>query len=589
MKKKLFHKITALTLTRRIIQVLSFVLFPGLFITTFSAIKSIYVALIGGTFSASALAGQIVLAVAMLLITAIMGRFFCGFLCAFGTMGDFFWYLGTKLKLPRPRIGSKADRFLKKIKYVILVLIILFIWTFGATILNGTNNPWTVFGMYASVKGWADLSALVSVGALLLLLIIVGSLFIERMCCRYLCPLGGVFAIVSKFRLFKIRKPRTKCGACRACTKRCSMGIPLYRTSVVTSAECIDCMNCVEICPRENVTANPKPAFAAAVAVVALSGMYYVGNIAGSAAASYQAVAAAESVSSANTTSAGPFLDGSYTGKAAGYHGQTCVQVTVQNGYLADISVLSTGDDMEFFNQAKSGVIAGILSSQSVNVDTVTGATFSSRGIIDAVSSAISGALKTNSDVSVFTADTSNLTPTPVLTPTPSPVPTPTPTATPEQTNEGPITLVDGEYTGSGTGFHGTIKVAITIQNGYLTGIRIVSSHDDEKYFSRAKSKMIERIISAQSLQVDTVSGATYSSQGILEAVADAIGNNYRTASTATSATTAKTGTVDTVSGATTISRGSGSSAGSGTGSSASGGGTNAVVYYDDDDDYDDD
>ena len=530
MKKKLFHKITALTLTRRIIQVLSFLLFPGLFISTFSAIKSIYVALIAGTFSASALAGQIVLAAAMLLITAVMGRFFCGFLCAFGTMGDFFWYLGTKLKLPRPRIGSKADRILKKLKYVILVMIVLFIWTFGATILNGTNNPWTVFGMYASVKGWADLSALVSVGALLLLLIIVGSLFIERMFCRYLCPLGGVFAIVSKFRLFKIRKPRAKCGACRACTKRCSMGIPLYRTSVVTSAECIDCMNCVEICPRDNVTANPKPAFAAAVAVVALSGMYYVGNIAGNAAASYQAVAAAESVSSANTASSGPFVDGSYTGSAEGYRGQTSVQVTVQNGYITDITVLSTDDDAEFFNQAKSGVIAGILSAQSVSVDTVTGATFSSRGIIDAVSNALSGALKTSGDVSVFTADTSNLTPTPVLTPTPSPVPTPTPTATPEATQatvDGPIALADGSYSGTGSGFRGDTDVTVNVENGTITKITIDSYRDDNEYFSRAKKTILSRVLSAQSVDVDTVSGATYSSIGILQAVADALGLDY--------------------------------------------------------------
>ena len=530
MKKKLFHKITALTLTRRIIQVLSFLLFPGLFISTFSAIKSIYVALIGGTFSASALAGQIVLAAAMLLITAIMGRFFCGFLCSFGTMGDFFWYLGTKLKLPRPKIGSKVDRILKKLKYVILVLIVLLIWTFGATILNGTNNPWTVFGMYASVKGWSDLSALVSVGALLLLLIIVGSLFIERMFCRYLCPLGGVFAIVSKFRLFKIRKPRAKCGACRACTKRCSMGIPLYRTSVVTSAECIDCMNCVEICPRDNVTANPKPAIAAAVAVVALSGMYYVGNIAGNAAASYQTVAAAESVSSANTASAGAFVDGTYTGSAAGYHGQTSVQVTVQNGYITDITVLSTGDDAEFFNQAKSGVIAGILSAQSVNVDTVTGATFSSRGIIDAVSNALSGALKTSGDVSVFAADTSNLTPTPVLTPTPSPTPSPTPTATPEATQatqDGPIALADGSYSGTGSGFRGDTDVTVKVENGYITAISIDSYRDDNEYFSRAKKTMISRIIDAQGVDVDTVSGATYSSDGILDAVADALGLDY--------------------------------------------------------------
>ncbi len=127
------------------------------------------------------------------------------------------------------------------------------------------------------MSGWTNLSVLISVGAALLLLIVVGSLFVERMFCRYLCPLGAVFALVSKFRLFKIRKPREKCGACRACTKRCPMGIPLYRTNVITSAECIDCMSCVEICPRDNVSANPKPAIAAAVAVVSLSGMYYAG------------------------------------------------------------------------------------------------------------------------------------------------------------------------------------------------------------------------------------------------------------------------------------------------------------------------
>ena len=530
MKKKLFHKITALTLTRRIIQVASFLVFPGLFLSTFSAMKSIYTALIGGTFSASALAGQIVLAASMLLITAIMGRFFCGFLCSFGTMGDFFWYLGTKLKLPRPKIGSKADRILKKLKYVILVLIVLFIWTFGATILNGTNNPWTVFGMYASIKGWSDLSALVSVGALLLLLIIVGSMFVERMFCRYLCPLGGIFAIVSKFRLFKIRKPRSKCGSCRACTKRCSMGISLYRTNVVKSAECIDCMNCVEICPRDNVSANPKPAIAAAVAVVALSGMYYAGNIAGSAAAQYQAVAAAESVSSENIASAGPFVNGTYTGGAAGYHGETSVQVTVQNGYMTDITVLSTGDDAEFFSQAKSGVIAGILSAQSVSVDTVTGATFSSRGIIDAVSNALSTALKTGNDVSVFTTDASALTPTPVLTPTPSPTPSPTPTATPEATQaaqDGPIALADGSYSGTGSGFRGDTDVTVKVENGYITGISIDSYRDDKEFFTKAKKTMISRILDAQSVNVDTVSGATYSSGGILDAVADALGLDY--------------------------------------------------------------
>ena len=560
MKKKLFHKITALTLTRRIIQIASLILFPGLFISTFSAIKAIYMSLIAGTFNATAMAGQIILAVSMLLITAIMGRFFCGFLCAFGTMGDFFWYLGSKLKIQRPKIGTKVDRILKKVKYVLLVLIVVLFWTLGVSAISGTGNPWSVFGMLTNLSGWTDMTVILSVGMLLLVLIIVGSLYVERFFCRYLCPLGAVFAIVSRFRLFKIRKPRTSCGACRACTKRCSMGISLYRTDVVTSPECIDCMNCVEICPRDNVTANPKPAFAAAIAVASLAGMYYAGNITGVAVANQQVAAMSESLSTANSAKAGPFTDGTYQGSAAGYHGNTSVSVMVANGYISTIDVLSTGDDPEFFNQAKASIVPAILSAQSVGVDTVSGATFSSNGLIGAVKDALSSALNTSSDVSVMQLDPSALTPTPVLTPSPSPVPTPTPNLTATPSNAGPIALPDGVYTGTGNGFRGQTKVSVTVAGGYITEIKILSYHDDEKYFSRAKKTIIPNVISAQSVDVDTVSGATYSSMGILDAILDALGANYRSGSIADTISSATTGgnssngvnAVDTVSSATT-------------------------------------
>ncbi len=529
MKKKLFHKITALTLVRRIIQVASLLLFPGLFISTFAAIKSIYTAIIGGTFSVSAQAGQIVLAVSMLLITAIMGRFFCGFLCAFGTMGDFFWYLGTKLKLQRPKVGTRFDRVLKKLKYVVLIGAVLLGWTLGLTILGGKDNPWTVFGMLTSLSGWTDTTVLISIGMILLLLIVAGSLYIERFFCRYLCPLGAVFAVVSKFRLFKIRKPRYNCGSCRACTKRCSMGIPLYRVDVVKSAECIDCMNCVEICPRDNATANPRPALAAAVAVASLAGMYYAGNIAGAAAADAQISAVSASASTADNPNVGPFTDGAYTGGAMGYHGKTRVSVTVEGGYITAINVLSTGDDAEFFSQAKASVIPAILAAQSVGVDTVSGATFSSNAIIGAVKDALSGALSVSGDVTVVETDDSAQTPTPALTPTPSPVPTPTPEPTATLSGAGPISLADGTYSGTGTGFRGDTDVTVTVQNGYITAVKIDSYRDDEQYFSRAKSTIISRILSAQSVDVDTVSGATYSSNGILEAVADALGADFAT------------------------------------------------------------
>ncbi len=524
MKKKLFHKITALTLTRRLIQTASFLVFPGLFLYTFTAMRSIYTALIGGTFQASAYTGQIILTLSMLLITAIMGRFFCGFLCSFGTMGDLIWYLGTKLKLKRPRIGTKFDRILKKLKYVLLIGIVVLVWTFDVPLLEGTDNPWSVFGMLTKLSGWTDLSTILSLGKLLLVLIVLGSLSIERFFCRYLCPLGAIFAIVSKFRLFRIRKPRTKCGSCRACTKRCTMGIPLYRTNVVKSAECIDCMSCVEICPRDNVTANPKPAIAAAVAVVALTGMYFEGNIAANQSTERRIAAVAASLSTQSGLQAGPYRDGIYPGTAEGFHDNTDVLVSVSNGTITDVDVVSTGDDVVFFNQAKAQIIPAILRAQSTDVDSVSGATFSSFGILDSVNRALSAAPQQAEKQAVsFAVDTSLLTPAPDLTPTPSPDPTPTPSPTPT-IQPGPIALSDGDYSGTGTGHRGDIDLTVSVVNGFITAVQIDHFRDTKKYFTRAESKIIDRVLNAQGVNVDTVSGATHSSRGILEAIMDALG-----------------------------------------------------------------
>ena len=83
--------------------------------------------------------------------------------------------------------------------------------------------------------------------------------------------------------------------------------------------------------------------------------------------------------------------------------------------------------------------------------------------------------------------------------------------------------MQDGTYTGAGTGYRGEIDVSVTVQDGYITDVTIDQNRETQKYFSRAKSKIIDRVLTNQSVDVDTVSGATYSSNGILEAVADAL------------------------------------------------------------------
>ena len=86
---------------------------------------------------------------------------------------------------------------------------------------------------------------------------------------------------------------------------------------------------------------------------------------------------------------AGPFTDGVYTGRGEGFRGEVQVQVTVENGLISDIIVLSDQDDAQYFSRAVSGTVAAILERQSTDVPTVSGATFSSNGILEAVADAL--------------------------------------------------------------------------------------------------------------------------------------------------------------------------------------------------------
>lgn len=175
MKKK--NSITQVI--RHIVQLIAFVLFPGLFITTFTAIRDIYMAVISGSFHFSAYVDQLLLIVSIFPITILFGRFFCGYLCSFGAMGDLLWWASSKIIKKAIIVSTKTDRVLKWLKYVILFLAIVFVWTLAIPI-NSTYSPWNVFGMYSTPKGWTDATALLSVGGALLLLIIVGDFLIER-------------------------------------------------------------------------------------------------------------------------------------------------------------------------------------------------------------------------------------------------------------------------------------------------------------------------------------------------------------------------------------------------------------------------
>ena len=203
----------------------------------------------------------------------------------------------------------------------------------------------------------------------------------------------------------------------------------------------------------------------------------------------------------------GGYTDGTYTGSGTGFGGTITVQVTVSNHKIVSINILDASSETASYFANAQGVISRIISSQSPNVDAVSGATYSSNGIISAVQNALSQAIPSGNQT------TATPTPTPSPKPTRKPVPTPKPGE--EQKYK------DGTYTGTGKGYSGTVTLTATIKKGVIKSLEVEHT-DTPMFFKKAWDVLEEEIIQNQSVEgIDTVSGATYSSKGILNAMKD--------------------------------------------------------------------
>ena len=199
--------------------------------------------------------------------------------------------------------------------------------------------------------------------------------------------------------------------------------------------------------------------------------------------------------------------DGVYTGSGSGFSGTITVQVTVAGGKITAIQIVSSSDDAAYLNRAQA-VIPSVIAAQSTSVDTVSGATYSSKGILMAIHNALvqaTGGLAQAVAPAASSGTSSSKPHTTITTVTP--------------TNG----YADGVYLGEGEGYEGPMTVRVTVFGGKVTSIELVSSMDDEPYFGRAWATVPGRIIAAQTTSVDAVSGATYSSEGIRDAVNNAL------------------------------------------------------------------
>ena len=213
----------------------------------------------------------------------------------------------------------------------------------------------------------------------------------------------------------------------------------------------------------------------------------------------------------AKVEDAAAYKDGTYYGSGTGFGGPLKVMVEISGGKIASIRIVENSDGSDYISKAAS-LIDSIIATQSTNVDTVSGATYSSVGIIQAVRDALSqAAVNGTSDTSQNNNNNSNNSNN---------------NSSSDDNNStvtGTVPYKEGIYYGTAEGYSGDVSVAVVIQEKTIKAILITESSDDEAFFNRAMD-VVKKVIRTQKTDdVDTVSGATYSSKGLLNAIKNAL------------------------------------------------------------------
>jgi NosR/NirI family nitrous oxide reductase transcriptional regulator len=182
-------------------------------------------------------------------LTIIAGRFYCGWLCPFGAFTEVLY----RLVPVEWKITGEADRYLKIVKYVnlgiLLLIALLFANNILAIYLAGIIEPFaTFFNLHGDLISW-----------IWLILMLVFSAFVSRFYCRYFCPLGAFFALLSwicsllRLRLISVNLPVDDCKGCKLAQNKCQMNAISYDDQLykplINGNECFMCNTCAAICP----------------------------------------------------------------------------------------------------------------------------------------------------------------------------------------------------------------------------------------------------------------------------------------------------------------------------------------------------
>lgn len=221
----------------------------------FGAVETLITWVTTGTLIAKVHPSNLILGLAVVIATLLVGNAFCGWICPLGTVQDGLWALARKLRLPQWRPAARTDRMLRYGRFVVLAIVMGASYVTGRLWFADYDPYFTIFSLHWLFQ-WSD--ALI-VGVVITAVVLLASMFVERLWCRYLCPLGAVFSVLGRFSLFKIRRDADTCTDCTLCDRPCPVGITVSKADPVVNADCIGCLDCLTTCPVKGALTLAPP------------------------------------------------------------------------------------------------------------------------------------------------------------------------------------------------------------------------------------------------------------------------------------------------------------------------------------------
>ena len=209
---------------------------------------------------------SLVWALVTVVLTIILGRFFCGWVCPFGSLHHFVGYLGNRKKSAAENVRLNRYRKGQSVKYFVLIFFLgmAAVGKLGGSLQVGLLDPISLVSRSFNLvlvpifdKGFGFISAAGRnyEGAWLILTVFLAAVFlnllIPRFYCRFVCPLGALFGVLGRFAILRIGKSEKKCTNCKLCEKSCEGGCE--PSGEIRISECVLCFNCREDCKDEFV------------------------------------------------------------------------------------------------------------------------------------------------------------------------------------------------------------------------------------------------------------------------------------------------------------------------------------------------